>query len=313
MNSELKASGINIIEEKKFLNPLLSFLFICLCVSVMYITLDKGFELYALGAVLGLGFVYLFIKYPKIWIYTIMLSSFVFFHGSSEGINAFDVATALIYNAFLYCWLFWEIFINKEKIIRGVQDWFIIAFFLILMINMLIAFFIGTPLIEWISEFVLYSTILLYFPIRKYFTEKKDIQLLLIAFAISAVMASFYHLYIYKEGIIEKSIYIFQLGGSLRVNQALYTICSAVGLIFLLNAKKFYSRSLLFLFVGLNFISLLTTFSRTFWLLLLIMIVVIFIYMASKRLTIILYGVILSTIFITSVFIVFPNNADMVF
>ncbi len=313
MISGQEAIDNNLMNKDLAVPTLLAVLLSAAVIVIMYFALDKGWELYTLGGVFGIALVYLFIKYPRLWIYSILISSFVFFHASSEGITAMDAGLAILQNVFLYCWMFWQIFVNKEKLVRNILDWFILAYFIILILNLFIALLIGTTLTEWLSEYILSTIILLYFPIRKYFTEKKDIKLLLIAFGISAVFAAIYHLYIYKEGILEKSIYIFELGGSLKVNQALYTICSAAGLLFLLNAKKLYVKVFLFLFVGLHFFSLLTTFSRTFWLLLLLMVVVLFIYMKSNRLKIIFYGLVVSAIFIISVLIVFPNNSGFVF
>jgi len=310
-------SDQNIIYSKKSDNNrltivLLSVFTLSFSVYGMYYSLDKGYELYALAGVIGIGVLFIFIKYPKLWIYSVMLITFMFFHGSSEGISILDVVTALLFNLFLYIWIFWEVLVNKGKLVKGVQDWFLLAFFGLLILNMFIAIFIGTPLEEWLSEYILSSTLLLYFPIRKYFTDKKDLVYLLIIFGISTVFAAFYHMYIYKESIIEKSIYVFELGGSLKVNQALYAICSAAGLMFLLNAKKLIVKAMLFLFVALQFFSLLITFSRTFWLLLLIMVIVLFIYLKAKRLKILIYGFIISFFFIISIFIVFPDNTDFV-
>lgn len=301
------------ISLKSWIEPLIAAILVIFVTGIMYFALDRGYELYAFIGFIGLGICYLFIKFPKIWIYTVLLSSFVFFHGSTEGISAIDVATALLYNGFLYVWLFWETLVNRSKIVLSVKDWFILIFFFLLIFNVAIALFIGTEFNAWISEYILSSTILLYFPIRKYFGNKKDLKLLLIVFGISALMASSYHLYIYKEAIIERSIYVFELGGSLKVNQALYTICSAVGLVFILHSKSFINRIILIIFTGLNFLSLLSTFSRTFWLILMFLVFILFLYLKSKRLKILFYGFLVSLIFIVSVLVVFPNNADFVF
>jgi len=292
---------------------LLSVLLFSFSIFAMYLSLDKGYELYVLAAVFGLGVIYIFIKYPKLWIYSIMLSSFVFFHGSSEGISIVDVFTALLFNMFLYIWIFWEVLVNREKLVHGIQDWFILAFFAILILNMFIAIFIGTTAQDWLNEYILSSTLLLYFPVRKYFSDKKDLRILLVVFGLSTVFAAFYHLNIYRESILEKSLYVFELGGSLKVNQALYTICTAVGLMFLLNAKKILVKSVLLLFVGIQFLSLIISFSRTFWLLLFLMVIVLFIYLKAQRIKIIIYGIVVSSIFIFSVLLIFPDNADFVF
>ena len=298
---------------KPWIEPLIAVLMVMSVTGIMYFALDRGYELYAFAGFLGLALCYIFIKFPKIWIYTVLLSSFVFFHGSTEGISAIDVATALLYNGFLYIWIFWETLVNRNKIVHSVKDWFILIFFFLLIFNVAIALFIGTTLTAWISEYVLSSTILLYFPVRKYFGNRKDLKILLIVFGLSALLASLYHLYIYKEAIIERSIYVFELGGSLKVNQALYTICTAVGLIFILHSKSFISRIIMIIFTGLNFLSLLSTFSRTFWLILMFLVFILFLYLRSKRLKIIFYGFLISLIFIISVLVIFPNNADFVF
>jgi hypothetical protein len=291
----------------------LSILLLSFSIFAMYFSFDKGYELYALAAVFGFGVLYLFVKYPKLWIYSIMLSSFVFFHASSEGISVVDVLTALVFNLFLYIWIFWELFVNRGKLVKGIQDWFILAFFGILIFNLFIAIFIGTPAQDWLNEYILSSTLLLYFPVRKYFTEAKDLRNLLIVFGISAVLAALYHLNIYRESILEKSLYVFELGGSLKVNQALYTICTAVGLMFLLNTKKLLFKTALLLFVGLQFLSLIISFSRTFWLLFFIMVIALFIFFKAKRLKIIIYSIIFSLTFVISVLLIFPDQADFVF
>jgi hypothetical protein len=313
MNSKLDRIYGDKSDLSNLAAAVLSILLLSFSIFAMYISFEKGYELYALAAVFGFGVLYLFIKYPKLWIYSIMLSSFVFFHASSEGISAVDVLTALVFNLFLYIWIFWELLVNRGKLVKGIQDWFILAFFAILILNLFIAVFIGTPAQDWVNEYVLSSTLLLYFPVRKYFTEAKDLRNLLIVFGISAVLAALYHLNIYRESILEKSLYVFELGGSLKVNQALYTICTAVGLMFLLNSKKLLIKTALLLFVGLQFLSLIISFSRTFWLLLFLMVIALFIYLKAKRLKIILYSIIFSSIFIISVLLIFPDEADFVF
>lgn len=299
--------------SKHIFEPLLAFALYAVVISLMYFSLDKGYGLYAIAAFLGIGIFFVFVKFPRVWLYTVMLSSFAFFHGSSEGITPIDVATALLYNGFVYTWIFWEVLINKKRIVRGYKDWLLIVFYCLLILNGAIAIAIGTSFSSWIAEFILSSTILLYFPVRKYFTKKKHLKMLLIVFGISASLAALYHLNIYRESIIEKSLYVFQLGGSLKVNQALYTISAAVGIIFLLYAKNIFSRFILIAFTGLSFISLLSTFSRTFWLLLMLLVVILFYYLEAKRLKLVIYGFIVASFFILSVFIVFPNNADFVF
>jgi len=176
-------------------------------------------------------------------------------------------------------------------------------------INGIIAVTGDTQFIEWFREAVILSLILFYFPIREHITDKKDIIILLICFAIAAFATSLGQFNEYYTGISKGLKYAYQIGKSVRVNQSLFTAASIFGLTFLFYARKFSGNILLIIFSVITILALITSFSRTFWFILALQVVLLFFYIPKvKRKKLLVYFILIPSILLLSIGIIFKDN-----
>jgi hypothetical protein len=156
------------------------------------------------------------------------------------------------------------------------------------------------------------SAILFYFPLIRYFNEKKYLIRLLIVFSVVTLGIDLFQFYDYYRIAMQNLIYAYQMQSSTRINLTFYTVASAVGVIFALFQKKITYQFLLVLLVALTVGALGITFARTFWLILFIEIVVIFIFVGKKqKFRLSVYITLISIIFTVGLFSVFKDNTTI--
>jgi len=117
-------------------------------------------------------------------------------------------------------------------------------------------------------ELVLISFVLYYFPIRENFAEKKHLIFFSIIFSIAIFLNSLGQIYDYYRNISAGLQYAYQLLSStkIRINQTLFSFTILSSSLFMLIKQKLLTRIWLVISIISSSIALLTTFSRTFWL-----------------------------------------------
>jgi len=264
---------------------------------LFFLSLNPALALPVLGITVGIPFFALIIKYPKIWLWTIALSSFVFFRTSDLKIGVGDILFGIFIVASTYIWLIWKVFVQREKLVESIGDWFIVLFYSGMLLNSVVALLNGATFLNWFREYALYSNMLLYFPFKYYLKDKKDIITLLLMFGLSVLIASVDQIRMYKEIALSQTIYAYQLGRSVRLNQPLFSATIFFSLIMsLLPMKKIYRLALW----GLTFASiaaLVVSFSRSFWVFVFFGIIYIFFYLvkSQKKLIAAALGIIILT------------------
>ncbi len=307
-------SGINnffegILRDRK------SFSFIALLILtaigslLIYLTFANQFGLYVLVALVSVTLIYLIVNYPKFWLYTIAGFTFLFFRETSEGISVIDYATAILYSGSLIVWLIWMTTVNRKKIIHSFGDWFMLLFFVAHILNFFVALTYGNDMLGWTRE-ALRAIIILYFiPIKYYFSDTKDLSKLLVVFGLSIVLSGLLQFYDYYRTLQMDAVYLYQMATSVRLNQAIFSASTIFGFVFLIYNKKIKNQIAVFLFTGVAFAGLFTSFSRAFWLIIAVNIFIIFIFATVKQKAKIgIYMTLIITILVIVIFNIFGNN-----
>ncbi|HOV92917.1 MAG TPA: O-antigen ligase family protein [Candidatus Kapabacteria bacterium] len=246
-------------------------------------------------------------KFGRYWIYSIFLLSPLYFRGQSEGVDFWDIFFAVYYTGTILFWFFWYVFIQKKSFIKNIADFFLFSFFFLCIFNIAISFLNGVPLMSAVREYLVFSYTLFYFPIKEYFDDKKSFINFLIILAISLIINDFGQYYDYYSKLEEGGLkYAYQLGAAVRINQPIYSFTLVSGIILFFIPQNKSTKFLIFILVVLTTIALILTFSRTFWLIVIMEIVLLLFFFPIK------YKYQL-TIYIGSIAIIFVIVANIFF
>ncbi len=280
------------------------------------ITLGTTADYYYISlAIIGaIPLLYLMVKYPRIWIYLIALTNIYFFYERDDDVSILEIIIAVQYLGSLVFWMFWILLVKREKIIFNIADFFVMFYMIIIVINSLIAYMNSNEMLYWAREAANLCLISLYFPIRKYFTEKNHLVTLLIIYSIVVTASAFLHFYTYMKFLQGDIHYAFQLMRSIRVNQTLFTAASVFGFIFTLYIKKRWATILLIIFTSISIVGLITSFSRTFWVILLFEIIIVIFYLSGRqRIKLIIYTLLTTIILTATLFFVLEDKSKIMF
>ena len=240
-------------------------------------------ELYVLLGVILLPLLWLMINYPRTWIYFIVMTFIVFMRGGETELNIFHVLAGIFYDSFLLIWFLYKKLVKREKLLRGFADQLFIFFYLILILNLFIAVGNDVDWFDWLREYLLYSLILYYFPIREYFKEPKHIIKLLFLVGAVTIGLDLVQFYNYIK-ILKNIVYAYQFSNSMRINQHIFTAVGFSGIAFFFYFKTLREKLFSFIVAVLSISALISTLSRAFWVSLFVMIVVFLFYLSKKQL-----------------------------
>ena len=142
--------------------------------------------------------------------------------GGETELNIFHVLAGIFYDSFLLIWFLYKKLVKREKLLRGFADQLFIFFYLILILNLFIAVGNDVDWFDWLREYLLYSLILYYFPIREYFKEPKHIIKLLFLVGAVTIGLDLVQFYNYIK-ILKNIVYAYQFSNSMRINQHIFT------------------------------------------------------------------------------------------
>lgn len=223
-------------------------------------------------------------KFQKIWLHSIILTSPIYFRGSgSEGVSAMDLFFAVYFFGSLLIWFFWTLFIQKKKIFRNTADFLLFAFFIFAIGTIALSVANGTQLLDALREYVVMFLILYYFPFRENFEDKKDLIYLAFNLSFSVLINDLGQFYDYYKGLQKGLQYAYQIVTAVRINQTIFTFTIISGILFFLYPQKTISRIWILLVVSITSIALITTFSRFFWVLVIISIFILFFIVPLKQ------------------------------
>jgi O-antigen ligase len=279
--------------------------------------------LYVFIVVVSLPIFWMMVNYPRTWIYAVILGFVVFMKMDEEGISFSDIFAAVLYNSFLIFWFIARLlvksdvsanvaFSNNHFRITSVVDKLFLTFYALLLFNVIIALTNGIELFDWLREYMLYSLILFYFPLREYFAERKYIYILLLLFGLVVIALDIRQFYSYYE-ILGNVKYAYQIASSVRDNQQVFScsLISAITFFFYANTRR---AKLFALVVSLfSAAAIISTFSRAFWTALMAMVLVLFIFLNYKQILQFILIIALATgIILISINTLFPHQASFV-
>jgi len=253
-------------------------------------------------------------KFQTYWIHSIFITSPLFFRTGDEGISALDIIFGAYFFGSLAIWFFWKVFVKKEKIIRNIADFFIILFPILSIGTMILSLINEVSFLNIIREYILFSFLLYYFPIRENLQSKDAIIKLAITFSISVIVNDIAQFYDYYHEFTRGVRYAYQIMTGQRINQTIFTFSILAGILALLYPQKLLSKVWLIFVVGITAMSLITTSSRTFWIIVLLGILIYLVVLPKKQKINLMISTFLSTMLIGIVIILFfQDKAQIVF
>jgi len=226
---------------------------------------------------------YLMISQPKYWIYSVLLIFPFYSQDSSFGISTSDVLIGVFYLLSLFFWLIESVLISKKRLVLDLPDFLLITFFLFSFLTGIYTNESETTLINWFKEFAKHSIILFYFPIRFYFMNKEDCKKVLVFFFIMIFFCDLIQIGKYYYYMKSNIVYAYQLATSERINQILYTTAIPAGIIFMFYLKSNFMKLLFTGIIMTTIGALILTFSRTFWIMVILDIIIILFYLNNKN------------------------------
>jgi O-antigen ligase len=284
-----------------------------LTAAAIWVGIDQEYGLIVLAGIVGILLIYAFVKHPKFWLYFVAVFSGTYFVETKPGVSAYDVITGIFLLGGLFFWLIWVIGVKKVRLFRNSADKALLIFFLFAPFNAVIAIINEVTFLDWVREFGSYAMILYYFPIRYHIREKKEIITFLSCFSIAVLYCVFNQFYAYNQRAISMAVYAFELERSLRINQTLFTAATIFGMVFTLYTKKPILKTLLLIFTVLSFGALLVSFSRTFWVILIAVILIMMFYIDKKsRIQILTATIVIMAAIFGIVYFVFKENTVVI-
>lgn len=253
-------------------------------------------------------------KFEKYWIHSIILTSPLFFRTSDEGVSGLDIFFAVYFFGSLLTWFFVKVFIQKKQIVFNIADFLLLIFPVLSIGTLILSLMNSITVLNALREFVLFNFLLFYFPFRDNLIDQKRIISLGLSFSIAVLFIDLAQFYDYYNEFSKGIRYAYQIITGERINQTIFTFSILVGALFFLYSQKIWSRLWILLIIGLTSLSLITTSSRTFWILTLfgLFLFLIFLPIKQKLLLSITSFVAFLLIFI-SVNIFFQDKAEVVF
>lgn len=298
-----------------------TFLFPAIFLEILFLSLlafasFKEYELYFLIGIISIPFLLLFFYEPKIWVYVSILMFAPILALRDEGVSPIEIAFSVVVILGLVIYFFYKFFIEKKSIVENYGDLFILLFFVFLPFNGLVAYLNDVDLFYWLREVLILLLILLYFPIREYFTDLKDFNRLLFFVMIVSLACSIYIIVTYKESTLVLANYayeLFGLAGTKKVNHIVFVGTYFTALLLAQNSKKLPVTLLLFFSAFLSLVALIITVSRTFWIATILGTIVLFIYFNWKeRIKLIVFYFLILSLFVGFAYFTFHENYRVV-
>jgi len=108
--------------------------------------------------------------------------------------------------------------------------------------------------------------------------------------------------------------YAYELAGADKINQMIFSVAVVFGLVFTFYQKKRLNEILLLAFIGIVALALILTFSRTFWLIDIVMFVLLFFFLPiKKRISMLKVGTVLIVLAISSFFILLGDKTELIY
>jgi len=291
---------------------ILGIIYTFIIIPLAYFGIVKDMGIYILPALAALPLFYFIFKKPEVWLYTSMGLFVIFTRSRDADASASDYFFAIYYIGGIIIWIFWQVLVKREKIVRNYADMFILFFALCLIGNFFIAYSADVEPMSWSREGSMLFLTLFYFPIRHYFNTEDKLKPFMVFIAISLIVISAITIFSYYYALGDMQ-YAFQLANADKINQMIFTVAILFGLVFVFYQSKRWSELFILIFIGIVAIALILTFSRTFWLIVILMVALLFIYLPNKKkISMFKVGIVLITLALLSFFLLLGNKTALI-
>jgi len=261
---------------------------------------------------LGLGFIMVMIKWPKVWLATFLLSLPIFLTDSGKGLSAQELVMGGFFMLSITIWIVWRMAAHPRPLVRNWMDFLVLAFIALTSLNFIVAMVNHVDPLGWLSEWSLFFLILYYFPIREYFGDERGLKQFMSLSAISAVGQALYSMYLYKQRMATGLVYAFQLTASRSVLLGPIFLIAIVFCLLFIFAVRWPHKLVLFGIIGVQAAALILTFTRTLWAFFFVCAAIALLFMSMRqRIQIVLAGVAMTMVAIGGLTMYSPKLADI--
>jgi O-antigen ligase len=264
--------------------------------------------------IFGLIFFYTFINF-EFWILSSIVAYVPLVLIKSESISIVEVVFAFYIFVPLGVWFIKKIFIRKEILFKGTGDYLFLIFYIICLFSIIITKINDFETLPWFKETTVFSGYLLYFPLRDYFKKTDDgLKKVLISFGILSFITALYNLYKYRSKVALATQFFQVWANRVGATEQIFMFCILIiiSIIFLVKSKK--TQLLLLSSLGLFFISLVLSFTRSYLGFTFLGIFFIWFFFKKKeKIKLTYWTLIFSVVSIGAMLLLFDNMAKFIF
>lgn len=255
--------------------------FVSLVLAVVLISMILEVSLYLPLAVIAGFCFYWSLKQPSAWMFVIILSHILILR-STEHITIGEVIFGLYYFGTIVGW-YVKKFLLRGKISTSDGDQYLIFFFCLCLLSLIPALMNEADIIKWFRELIIFLAYLLYFPLKDSVRSRKNIIVIGGAFLLIALYAAISNFLRYSAAA-SSALYAWQLlAGRQTANEPLFMTSILIGLAIFLYVKSTSAKFVLAGLIAFFLVALILTFSRGYWIGLLIGIAVMLLILEGQQ------------------------------
>lgn len=285
---------------------------VCVCLGVL---VNPIVGLLPVTLVLAGLVITVFVRYPRVWIYSAALINY-FWIAQGKGddeISLREYVLVLFIFGGLAIWFFGMVVIQRKRIIQHFGDKLILSMMALSVLNLPIALLNGTSPLTWLREWLLFWTMLYYFPWREHITERKHIQTFFLFHGAVFVFIGGMNIFQYVKAA-SNVLYAYQIWASRKLmNTHIFlsaTLFTALGGFY---AARRNTKLLMLGLVSFYALVVIVSFSRGFWISGIVAMVVVLWLLDKRKLALfVVYTVIAGFLFVLIVQVVFPDKSTFV-
>ena len=233
----------------------------------------------------------------------------------SEGISIAEIALAFYIFIPMGVWFFKTLFVQKKKIFFGIGDIFLLIFYLICLFSVVFTIINNFTVTLWFKEMIVFSGYLFYFPIREYFRGREEkLKKVLISFGILSFVTALYNLYQYRSKVALATQFFQVWSSRIGATEQVFMFCILIiiSIIFLVKSNKY--KLVLAGLLGLFFISLILSFTRSYLGFTFLGIFFLWVFFKKEhKIKLIFWVFLFSLIALGLMFLLFDNFAKLIF
>ena len=219
----------------------------------------------AAGAFVGFPVVAVLARYPQAWIFSFVALHALWLRTSDKGLSILEIAIVGFFFGSLTLWFLWQFVIKRKRLVRHAGDLLILLAAGLALLNLAVAFYREVEILMWFRQFLLWATILYYFPIREYITTDKRLRILFYLMLGVFCVVGVQTVQAYLRATTD-IVYAFELVSARSALTEMALVAATIGCAgALLFARRIISNIISLGLTVFFFGCLVATFSRSFW------------------------------------------------